>query len=64
MDGEGRKDKIRPLRVEILKARILEWITLPFSKGIFPSPGLNPGFLHCRQILYCLSHRETHEELG
>ena len=18
--------------------------------------GLNPGFLHCRQILYCLSH--------
>jgi len=24
--------------------------------GIFPTQGLNPGLLHCRQILYCLSH--------
>ena len=23
---------------------------------IFPSQGLNPGLLHCRRILYCLSH--------
>ena len=22
-------------------------------QGIFPSQGLNPGLLHCRQILYC-----------
>ena len=26
-------------------------------QGIFPSQGLNPGLLHCRQILYCLSHQ-------
>ena len=27
-----------------------------FLQGIFLSQGLNPGLLHCRQILYCLSH--------
>ena len=26
-------------------------------QGIFPSQGSNPGLLHCRQILYCLSHQ-------
>ena len=26
-------------------------------KGIFPIQGLNPGVLHCRQILYQLSHK-------
>jgi len=26
-------------------------------QGIFPSQGLNPGLLHCRWILYQLSHR-------
>ena len=25
---------------------------------IFPIQGSNPGLLHCRQILYCLSYRE------
>ena len=25
-------------------------------QGIFPTQGLNRGLLHCRQILYCLSH--------
>ena len=25
-------------------------------QGIFPTQGLNLGLLHCRQILYCLSH--------
>ena len=25
-------------------------------QGIFPTQGLNPGLLHCRQTLYCLSH--------
>ena len=24
---------------------------------VFPTQGLNPGFLHCRQILYHLSHQ-------
>ena len=26
-------------------------------QGIFPTQGLNPGFPHCRQILYHLSHQ-------
>ena len=26
-------------------------------QGIFPTQGLNPGFPHCRQILYQLSHQ-------
>ena len=26
-------------------------------QGIFPIQGLNPGLLHCRQILYPLSHQ-------
>ena len=28
-------------------------------QGIFPTQGLNPGLLHCRQILYHLSHQES-----
>ena len=26
-------------------------------QGVFPTPGLNPGLPHRRQILYCLSHQ-------
>ena len=26
-------------------------------QGIFPTQGSNPGLMHCRQILYCLSHQ-------
>ena len=33
----------------ILQARILEWVAIPFSKGIFPTQGLNPHLL-------CLLH--------
>ena len=28
-----------------------------FLQRIFPTQGLNPGLLHCRWILYCLSHQ-------
>ena len=28
-------------------------------QGIFPTQGSNPGLLHCRWILYQLSHREA-----
>ena len=28
-------------------------------QGIFPTQGSNPDLLHCRQILYCLSHQES-----
>ena len=41
----------------ILQTRILEWIAIPFSKGIFLTQGLNLGLLDCRQILYGLSHQ-------
>ena len=26
-------------------------------QGIFPTPGINSGLLHCKQILYLLSHQ-------
>ena len=38
----------------ILQARILEWVAVPFSRGL--TQGSNPGLLHCRRILYHLSH--------
>ena len=39
-----------------LQARILEWIAISFSRGIFLTQGLNLGLLHCRQMLCRLSH--------
>ena len=30
--------------------------SLSLLHGIFPTQGLNPGLLHCRRILYQLSH--------
>ena len=41
----------------ILQVRILEWVAIPFSGGIFLTQGLNLGLLHCRQILHHLSHQ-------
>ena len=53
----------------ILQATILEWVAFPFSRGsnpleipgtpLFPIQGSNPGLLHCRQILYQLSHPDV-----
>ena len=40
----------------ILWARILEWVVISFSRGIFPTQGSNPGLLHCRRILYHLRY--------
>ena len=37
---------------EIFQARILEWVVISFIQGMFPTKGLNPDLLHCRQILY------------
>ena len=31
--------------------------TLPLLQGIFPTRGSNPGFPHCRRILYQLTHK-------
>ena len=41
----------------IFQARILEWVANFLLLGIFSTQGLNLGLLHCRQILYCLSHQ-------
>ena len=35
----------------ILRARVLEWVAISFSRGIFPTQGSNPGLPHCRQTL-------------
>ena len=45
----------------ILQARILAWVVIPFSRGSsrprYQTQVSNPGILHCRQILYSLSHQ-------
>ena len=41
----------------ILHARILGWAAFPFSRRLFPTQGSNPGLLHCRWLLYQLSHK-------
>ena len=41
----------------ILQVKILKWVAISFSRGIFPTQGWNLGLLHCRQILYSLSHQ-------
>ena len=33
--------------------------SLSLLQGIFQTQGVNPGLLHCRQILYCLSHQAS-----
>ena len=43
----------------IFLARILKWVCHSLLQGIFPTWGLNPGLLHCRQILYHMSYREA-----
>ena len=35
----------------IFQARVLEWVVIFFSRGSSPTQGLNPGHLHCRQML-------------
>ena len=40
----------------ILQARILEWVAISYSRGIFPTQGSNPDLVHWRQILYQKSY--------
>ena len=44
---------------EISQARILEWVAILTSR-LLPTQGSNLGLLHCRQILYPLSHLGSH----
>ena len=41
----------------IFQARVLEWVAISSSRGIFPTQESNPGLPHCRQMLYHLSHQ-------
>ena len=41
----------------ILQARVLRVGCHSLFQEIFPAQGLNPGLLHCRQILYRLRHQ-------
>ena len=43
----------------ILQARILEWVSVPSSKGSSQTQGSNQHLLHGRQILYPSSTREA-----
>ena len=36
---------------------MLEWVVIPFSKGFIQPRDGTLGLLHCRRILYCLSHQ-------
>ena len=47
----------------ILQARILEFVAIPFSKGIFLTQGLNPDLPHCRQILHSPNHQGSPNQL-
>ena len=47
---------------EIFQARILAWVAISFSEDFPPTKGLNLGLLHCRQVLYQLSHEGNQKE--
>ena len=42
----------------ILQARLLEWVAISFSRGIFLTQESNPGLLHWRQILDYVDHNK------
>ena len=44
----------------ILQARILEWIAIFFYRGSSQCRDRIRVLLHCRQIVYCLSHQGSH----
>ena len=43
----------------ILQARVLQRVVMPSSRES-PNPGMNPGLLHCRRILYHQGHPLSH----
>ena len=44
------------------QALVLEWIAISFSRGIFLTQELNPGLLHCRQMIYQVSYEGSPTE--
>ena len=47
------------LSMKFSRQECWEWVTISFSRGIFPTQGLNPCLLNCRQILYHWATREA-----
>ena len=44
---------------EISQTRILEWVAISFSRGIFPTQGLNLHLLHQQADSWPLSHQRS-----
>ena len=47
-----------PLSMEFSRQEYWSGLPFPFP-GDLPNQGLNLGLLHCRQVLYCLSHQRS-----
>ena len=43
--------------IQSMEFSMLEWGAIPFTRVIFQTQGSNHGLLHCRWILYQLSHQ-------
>ena len=43
----------------ICQVRMIEWVAIPSSRGIFLTQASNLGLLHGRQILYNLIHQAS-----
>ena len=43
--------------------RLPEWVAIPFSADL-PDAGMNLGVLHCRWILYHLSHQGSPQNIS
>ena len=47
----------------IFQAKILEWVTISFSRRSSQPRGSNLDLPHCRQTLCCLSHRAPYNKI-
>ena len=56
-EGRGQMDKIYFLCPGDSPVKNTGVGSHSLFQGIFPTQGLNPGLLHCRQIPYHLSHQ-------
>ena len=52
-----------PLSMEFSRQEYWSGLPCP-SPGDLPDPGIEPGFLYCRQIFYHLSHQGSPEGYG
>ena len=48
---------LQPVKINGGKKKDIGMSCHALCQGIFPTQGLNPDLLHCRWILYCLSHQ-------